>query len=92
MAIMAIDLMEHFIIVINLDIENSNVEYKLDSGKTVWYIKGFSVNFIASQKLNFESMRELVLNKDSEERITVEQLKFIRNKNKCTIQTKTVTN
>ena len=36
-------------------------------------------------------MRDLVLNKDSEERITVEQLKFIRNKNKWTIQTITVT-
>ena len=43
-----------------------NYGYKLDSGKTVSKIKGFSVNFIASQKLNFESMRQLVLNKDSE--------------------------
>ena len=36
-----------------------NYGYRRDSGKTVCKIKGFRVNFIASQKLNFESMRQL---------------------------------
>ena len=56
-----------------------NYGYKLDSGETVCKIKGFSVNFIASQKLNFESTRLLFRIKDSQEMITFEQLKFIRN-------------
>ena len=34
--------------------------YLLNNGKSTCKIKGFAVNFIASQQLNFQSMSELV--------------------------------
>ncbi len=48
--------------------------------QTVCKIKGFSVNLIASESVNFQSMRDLVLNRYLEETIAVEQNKFIREK------------
>jgi hypothetical protein len=39
-----------------------NYGYKLNNGQTSCKIKGFSVNFIASESLNFQSMTDLVLN------------------------------
>ncbi len=53
-------------------------------------IKGFSVNFIASESLKFQSIRDLGLNWNSEETISVEQNKFIRNKKDWTIRTETM--
>ena len=67
-----------------------NYAYKLDTDKTFCKIKGFSVNFIASQSLNFHSMKDLVLNEDPDQRIEVEQNKFIRDKNNWTIRTETM--
>jgi len=64
-----------------------NYGYLLNNGKSTCKIKGFAVNFIASQQLNFQSMSELVKNKNDEERISVEQNKFIRDKNEWTIRT-----
>ena len=52
--------------------------------------RGLSADFIASQKLNFDSMKDLVINRDPEERINVEQNKFIRNKINWTIRTDTM--
>ena len=49
--------------------------------------RGLSADFIASQKLNFDSMKDLVI---IEERINVEQYKFIRNKINWTIRTDTM--
>jgi hypothetical protein len=57
-----------------------NYSYKLNNGQTSCKIKGFSVNLIASVSLNFQSMRDLVLNRNLEETIAVEQNKFIRDK------------
>ena len=65
-------------------------EIMVNYGKSSCKIKGFSVNFIANEKLNFESMRQLVLNRNSAERISVEQNKFIRDKNEWTIRTETM--
>ena len=48
-----------------------NYGYLLNNGKSSCKIKGFAVNFIASQHLNFQSMSELVKNKNDEERISV---------------------
>ncbi len=55
--------------------------------KVVRKIKGLSVNFIASESSNFQSMRNLVLNRNSQETISVEQNKFIRDKKDWTIRT-----
>ncbi len=57
--------------------EFENYGYKLNNGQTSCKIKGFSVNFIASESLNFQSMRDLFLNRNSEETISLEQNKFI---------------
>ena len=67
-----------------------NYGYLVDNGKSFCKIKGFSVNFIASQKLNFDTMKDLVINRDVKERINVEQNKFIRNKKDWTIRTETM--
>jgi hypothetical protein len=50
--------------------------YKLNNGVTSCKIKGLSVNFIASEGLNFQSVRDLVCNQNFEETIAVEQNKF----------------
>ena len=67
-----------------------NYGYRLNSGKTVCKIKGFSVNFIASKKLNFSSMREIVINQKIDELVLVEQNKFTRNKANWSIKTESV--
>ncbi len=67
-----------------------NYGYKLNNGKTSCKIKGFSVNFIASESLNFQSMRDLVLNRNFDETIVVEQNKFIRDQKDWTIRTETM--
>jgi hypothetical protein len=53
-----------------------NYGYKLINGQTSCKIKGFSVNFIASKSLNFQSLRDLVLNRNFDETIAVEQNKL----------------
>jgi len=67
-----------------------NYGYKLNNGKTSCKIKGFSVNFIASESLNFESMKDIVLNQHSNQTIEVEQNKFIRDKHNWSIRTETM--
>jgi hypothetical protein len=48
------------------------------------------VNFIASESLNFQSVRDLVLNRNFDDTIAVEQNKFIRDKKDWTIRTETM--
>ncbi len=48
------------------------------------------VNFKASQKLNFHSMKELVLIKKLDEKISVEQNTLIRNKSNWSIRTEVI--
>jgi hypothetical protein len=67
-----------------------NYGYKLNNGQTSCKIKGFSVNFIASESLNFQSMRDLVFNHNFAETIAVKQNKFIRDKIDWTIRTETM--
>ena len=67
-----------------------NYGYRLNSGKTLCKIKGFSVNFIASKKLNFSSMREIVINQKIDELVLVEQKQFTRNKANWSIKTESV--
>jgi hypothetical protein len=64
-----------------------NYGNKLNNGQTSCKIKGFSVNFIASESLNFQSMRDLVLNRNFDEKKAVEQNKFISDIKDWTIRT-----
>ncbi len=48
-----------------------NYGYKLNNGQTSCKIKGFSVNFIDSESLNFQSMRDLVFKHNFAETIAV---------------------
>ena len=61
-----------------------------DTGKTFCKIKGFTVNFITGTKLNFESMKDLVLSRDNNKKISVEQNKFIRDKSKWIVKTEII--
>ena len=67
-----------------------NYAYMLDTGKTFCKIKGFTVNFITGTKLNFESMKDLVLSRDKKKKISVEQNKFIRDKSKWIVKTEII--
>jgi hypothetical protein len=67
-----------------------NYAYMLDTGKTFCKIKGFTVNFITGTKLNFESMKDLVLSRDKNKKISVEQNKFIRDKSKWIVITEII--
>ena len=68
-----------------------NYSYKTDVGDTVCKVKGFSLNYTAEQNVNFETMKEMILNKiiDNDEnepiRINVEQSVITRNRKTWTI-------
>ena len=66
-----------------------NYCYKTSSGKTKCVVKGFSLSHVSSLKLNFESLKQVVL-EDRAKRIGVEQLKFTRDKNSWDIKTSVV--
>lgn len=66
-----------------------NYCYKTSSGKTKCVVKGFSLSHVSSLKLNFESLKQVVLD-DRAKRIGVEQLKFTRDKNSWDIKTSVV--
>ncbi len=61
--------------------------YETANGKTCCKIKGFTLNYIASQKINFSTMKTLELNQDKHTLIGVEQNVFIRNKKDWSIKT-----
>lgn len=56
-----------------------NYAYKLDSGITHCTVKGFNLNYLASLKITFDSIKNIVTN-DQEETIKVKQLQFRTNK------------
>jgi len=64
-----------------------NYAYKYDNGITHCTIKGFTQNYLTSLKITFESIKNIVC-LDQNEKITVEQLKFVRNKKDWNISTK----
>lgn len=67
-----------------------NYAYKLNSGETSCTVKGFTLNHIASQKINYESIKEIVCRPADggiRESISVEQMKFARNKFTWEIET-----
>ncbi|XP_066437432.1 uncharacterized protein [Eleutherodactylus coqui] len=68
--------------------------YKLNTGKTVLKVKGITLNTSATQVVNFDSLKDLVLdyqrNSDPETQktITVEQPGFVRDKKYWDIETR----
>ena len=56
-----------------------NYCYKTDRGKTYALVKGFALNYTTSQKINFESIKQLVT-KNQSNQIMTEQLRFSRDK------------
>ena len=69
-----------------------NYAYKLNTNQVVCKVRGFSLNFTASQVINFDSMKEIL---DSWLQNDVSKLKTIkteirRNKHNCTVYSKQV--
>ena len=65
-----------------------NYSYKLNSGITHSKVKGISLNFNASKKIDFNQIKQIVSNL-SEEKITVTQKTIVRDKKDWTLHTKT---
>ena len=63
-----------------------NYAYKYNTGISHCTIKGITQNYLTSLKINFKTVKEIVCNEQGQ-RITVQQLKFIRNKKKWSLQT-----
>jgi G:T-mismatch repair DNA endonuclease (very short patch repair protein) len=63
-----------------------NYSYTLDTGKQKCVVKGFKLNVCTSQHINYDSIKNIVLN-DKTNIIQVDQLKFSRNKEKWEVNT-----
>ena len=63
--------------------------YKTENGDSKCTIKGFCLNTGTDHVLNFENMKNIVLN-EREKILKVEQLKFTRNKSEYTINTSVI--
>ena len=63
-----------------------NYAYKLNNGKTHCTIKGFTQNHLASLKLTYEAIKDIVC-ENQDKKIVVDQLKFVKNKKQWTIKT-----
>lgn len=63
-----------------------NYAYKYDTGVTHCTIKGITLNYLASLKITFESIKNIVCC-NQQEKIAVDQLKFKRNKHDWSICT-----
>ena len=63
-----------------------NYAYKLDNGKEVCKVRGFTLNFLNSKLINFEAVKDIVLSNDREKLIPIEDTrKITRNKYAQTI-------
>lgn len=63
-----------------------NYAYKLDTNITHALVKGFTLNNTSAQVINFDSIKKLVT-ENQDEKLSVNQLKFTRNKQDWNIQT-----
>lgn len=63
-----------------------NYAYKLDTGITHCTIKGFTLNYLASLKITFDSIKEHVC-KNQSNKIAVDQLQFKTSKKDWSIKT-----
>lgn len=66
-----------------------NYCYKLDTGNTYCCVKGFTLNYIATLVINYDSIKDIVCN-DREKKLNVKQLKFIRNTKDWSISTEII--
>ncbi len=66
-----------------------NYAYKTNFNRMKSIVKGFSINHETSEKLNFQSLKDVCLH-DRTKKIGVKQLKFTRNKNTWNVQTSMV--
>jgi len=66
-----------------------NYAYKTDTGYTHCCVKGFTLNFIASLVVNFDSIKHIVCN-DNKKTLKAKQLKFNRNTKHWTVDTSIV--
>ena len=65
-----------------------NYAFKLDTGVTHCTVRGFTLNHLASLKITFDSIKNIVRN-DQQAKISTEQLKFITSKKTWSVMTKT---
>lgn len=63
-----------------------NYGYRTKSGKSSCTVKGFTLNSSTTDVINFEAIRRVVL-QDQNERIEVEQMRFVRDKHQWTVRT-----
>jgi hypothetical protein len=63
-----------------------NYAFKLNTGQTKCTVKGFTLNHIASLKINFDTIKEIVT-EDRQRKIAVKQQKFWRNNKKWLVYT-----
>ena len=66
-----------------------NYAYKLDTRITECTIKGFTLNYITNLKLNFDPIKEIVLN-ENRKKLPIHKLKFTRDKTNWEINTSTI--
>jgi len=64
-----------------------NYAYKLNNGKTHCTIKGFTQNHLTSLQLTYDAIKAIVC-ENQDKKITVDQLKFVKNKQEWSIKTK----
>lgn len=57
-----------------------NYAFRLTNGKTVCKVRGITLTYAASQLINFDSMREFIVNTDRSNTITVPGTTITRNK------------
>ena len=66
-----------------------NYGYKLDTDKSHALVKGFAINHLSSLKLNYDAIKKIVT-EDINKKLTIDQLKFTRNKKNWNIQTEII--
>ena len=64
-----------------------NYAYKLNNGKTHCTIKGFTQNHLTSLQLTYDAIKDIVC-ENQDKKITVDQMKFVKNKKEWNIKTK----
>lgn len=67
-----------------------NYAFLLDNGKTNCTVKGFTLNYLSSLVINYNSIKEIVI-EDRNKKIKTEQIKFSRDKKNWDIKTDIIT-
>ncbi|XP_072050213.1 uncharacterized protein [Amphiura filiformis] len=67
---------------------SKNYTYRLKSGETVSKVRGFTLNFHASQQINFDSIKAMVLGEGQQEIVVHNEHQIVRNMSTITIHNK----